>query len=111
MRQIPEVAGDEKLLKALRRLVSQRCSSWLFILLFGAGLLAPAPSDAQVLSATLRGAVTDTSGATIPGATITLSEPSTGRVVRQATSSSTGDYEFDALQPSTYTAPLRRQRL
>ena len=84
MRRIPEVAGDEKLLKALRHLVSRRCSSWLFILLFGVGLLAPAPSDAQVLSATLRGAVTDTSGATIPGATITLSEPSTGRVVRHS---------------------------
>ncbi len=102
MRRIPDVADDEKLLKALRHLVSRRCSSWLFILLCGAGLWAPAPSEAQVLSATLRGAVTDTSGATIPGATITLSEPSTGRVVRTATSSSTGDYEFDALQPSTY---------
>ena len=66
MRRIPDVADDEKLLKALRHLVSRRCSSWLFILLCGAGLWAPAPSDAQVLSATLRGAVTDTSGATIP---------------------------------------------
>ena len=48
------------------------------------------------------GTVTDTSGANIPGAKITLSEPSTGRVVRQGTSSSTGVYEFDELQPSTY---------
>ena len=71
-------------------------------LLLGTGLLAPTPSDSQVITATLRGTVTDTSGANVPGAKITLSEPSTGRVVRQTTSSSTGDYEFDELQPSTY---------
>jgi hypothetical protein len=102
MKHVREVAGDEELLTALRRLVSRRCGTWMFILLFGAGLLAPAPSDAQAISATLRGTVTDGSGANVPGAKITLSEPSTGRVVRQATSSANGEFEFDELQPSTY---------
>jgi hypothetical protein len=102
MKHIREVAGDEELLTVLRRLVSRRCGTWMFILLFGAGLWSPAPSDAQAISATLRGTVTDGSGANIPGAKITLSEPSTGRVVRQATSSSNGEFEFDELQPGTY---------
>ena len=102
MKRIPEVAGVEELLTALRRLVGRRRRLRMFILLLGVGLVAPASSDAQVLTATLRGTVTDTSGANIPGAKITLSEPSTGRVVRQTTSSSTGEYEFDELQPSTY---------
>jgi hypothetical protein len=102
MKYIREVAGDEELLTGLRRLVSRLCLTWMFILVFGAGLLAPAPSDAQAISATLRGTVTDGSGANVPGAKITLSEPSTGRVVRQATSSSNGEFEFDELQPGTY---------
>jgi Carboxypeptidase regulatory-like domain/TonB dependent receptor len=102
MKPIREVAGDEELLTVLRRLVSRRCRTWILILLFGAGLWSPAPSNAQAISATLRGTVTDGSGANIPGAKITLSEPSTGRVVRQATSSSSGEFEFDELQPSTY---------
>ena len=102
MRRIREVAHEEDLFRALPRLVSRPWNAWMFILLFGAGLFVPAPSGAQIVSATLKGTVTDTSGANIPGAKITLSEPSTGRVVRQGTSSSTGVYEFDELQPSTY---------
>ena len=103
MRQIPEdTANAELLLRGLRRRFCSRWWAFVFSLLLGAGLLAPSPSGAQVVSATLRGTVTDASGASIPGAQVALSEPSTGQVVRQATSNSTGDYEFDELQPGTY---------
>jgi hypothetical protein len=46
--------------------------------------------------------VKDASGGNVAGAKIILSQPATGRVVRQAVSSATGDFEFDELQPSTY---------
>ncbi len=59
-------------------------------------------SRAQLVSATLRGTVTDATGASVVGAKVTLTEPSTGRVLRQAVSSGAGDYEFDQLQPGTY---------
>ena len=50
------------------------------------------------VNATLRGTVKDSSGGSITGAKITLAEPATGRVVRQAVSSESGDFEFDELQ-------------
>jgi hypothetical protein len=103
MRQIPvDTANAELLLRGLRRRFCSRWWAFVFSVLLGAGLLAPSPSGAQVVSATLRGTVTDASGASIPGAQVALSEPSTGQVVRQATSNSTGDFEFDELQPGTY---------
>lgn len=74
--------------------------------LFGivAGLcLLPTQGFGQApVNATLRGTVKDASGGNVAGAKIILSEPATGRVVRQAVSSATGDFEFDELQPSTY---------
>jgi hypothetical protein len=56
----------------------------------------------QTLNATLRGTVTDNSGAVVAGAEITLLEPTTGQAVRHATSLEGGDYEFVELKPGTY---------
>lgn len=74
----------------------------LFIFLITAGFLAPASGNAQLVTATLRGNVTDATGASVVGARVTLTEPATGRALRQAVSSGAGDYEFDQLQPGTY---------
>ena len=89
--------------KVLRSFWHQCCHLCLAILLLllSAGLLATS-SRAQVVNATLRGTVKDNSGASIVGAKVVLSEPATGRVVRQAVSSASGDFEFDELQPGTY---------
>ncbi|GGH17215.1 TonB-dependent receptor [Silvibacterium dinghuense] len=57
---------------------------------------------AQTLNATLRGTVTDSSGAVIAGADVTLLEPKTGQTVRQVKTSNSGDYTFDELKPGTY---------
>jgi hypothetical protein len=57
---------------------------------------------AQNVNATLRGTVTDASSGVIPGAQLTLIEPATGQVVRQASSMSNGDFEFSELKPGTY---------
>jgi hypothetical protein len=59
-------------------------------------------ANAQVAtSGRLSGVVTDPSGAVIPGATLTISQASTG-FSQIVTSSATGVYTFPALQPGTY---------
>src|SRR5580692_6988057 len=58
--------------------------------------------SAQTLNATLRGTVTDSSGASVAGAEITLLEQTTGQTVRKASSQASGDFEFDELKPGTY---------
>ena len=70
----------------------------LLSLLFGAGsslLLAQA-------STSLNGRVTDSSGAVIPGATVTLTLQSTG-AVRESTTGNSGQYQFSQLVPGRYT--------
>lgn len=57
---------------------------------------------AQVGTTSLRGTIEDKTGAVITGATVKLTEPSLG-VERNTVSSSTGFYEFPALQPGTYS--------
>jgi len=49
----------------------------------------------------LSGTVVDPSGAGVPGATLTLTEPSTG-FSKTVTSNGSGDYVFPDLQPGTY---------
>lgn len=65
-------------------------------------MLMGCSASAQTLNATLRGTVTDNSGAVIAGAEVTLLEPTTGQAVRHATSLATGDYEFNELKPGSY---------
>ena len=71
-------------------------STFLFLFVFSCEL------HAQTLNATLRGTVTDNSGAVVAGAEVTLLEPSTGQTVRRATSLGSGDFEFDEIKPGTY---------
>jgi hypothetical protein len=56
---------------------------------------------AQTGFSALRGNVTDTSGAVVPGAKIVLTEPATG-TQRSTTSDSQGNFEFPNLKPGTY---------
>ena len=73
----------------------------IFCLLF---LLAPPASCAQDLttSAYLTGTVTDSSGAVIPKAQVTVSGVDNG-VVRKVTTDATGTYTVSLLPPATYT--------
>jgi len=73
-----------------------------FIVVFLLALISFPALRAQTLNATLRGTVTDNSGAVVGGAQITLLEPATGQTVRQASSLSSGDFEFDEIKPGTY---------
>ena len=64
-------------------------------------LLATALSWAQSSTTALRGTVSDPSGASVTGATVTLSDQARA-TQRTATTGSAGEYEFLQLQPGTY---------
>jgi len=55
---------------------------------------------------TMRGTVTDPSGAVVPGATVTAVQSDT-HVVRSMTTSANGDYEFQALPVGRYTLAVQ----
>jgi hypothetical protein len=60
------------------------------------------PVFAQVSLSTLRGAVTDSSGAVVPNAALTLREPTTGVVARRQTTDNQGNFEMLDLRPGVY---------
>jgi hypothetical protein len=72
----------------------------IFILIAGMGLVAPA-LHAQ-FAASLAGTVTDTTGAVIPNATVTLTNPANG-TQKVATANGNGYYNFSELGPGTYS--------
>ncbi len=56
----------------------------------------------QAGTSTVRGTVTDASGAVIPGATVTLTNPATGLTRTQVTTG-LGTFSFELVPPGTYT--------
>src|ERR1700674_1382654 len=69
----------------------------LALLLF----VLPAHAFGQTANATLGGTASDTSGALIPGVTVTATNTNTGIVNTEVTNES-GVYQFASLQPGTY---------
>ena len=69
--------------------------------------LAPA-GRAQVTSGTIFGSVQDPTGALIPNATITATEPTKG-ITRTATSSGNGTFSIPNLLPGTYSVQVSAQ--
>jgi hypothetical protein len=65
-------------------------------------LMLPAIAAAQITSASVSGAVRDSQGAVIPGATVTLTSAARGTVL-VATSTVEGDFVFAAVDADTYT--------
>lgn len=84
-----------------------RVLSLLAALLFLSGLAFPTASFAQT-TADIVGRVTDTSGAVLPGATVTLENVGT-RDLRTTVTSDTGDYLFTLLPIGTYTVKIEMQ--
>src|SRR5260221_13476094 len=64
-------------------------------------LAGPTKAFAQAVSATLIGTVTDSCGATVPNATITVTETQTG-VSRKTSTTSDGVYTVPFLAPGVY---------
>lgn len=75
---------------------------WVFVV-----LLAALPAFAQVDSttATLKGTVTDPTGAVISGATVTATNPNTG-ITKVAKSAADGSYQIPALPPGSYQVTI-----
>jgi len=71
-------------------------------LLFVIALVVPAGLAQQLGLATLRGTVTDPSGAMVQSAMIRVTEPSTGTLVRSLASNGEGVFEIPDLRPGTY---------
>ncbi len=69
--------------------------------------LSSLPVAAQSGTATLSGTVEDENGAVIPGAAITVLNPSTA-LQRQATTNDQGSFTVTLLQPGTYSVTVRR---
>src|SRR6185295_17603435 len=70
-------------------------------LALAAMLLLPPLCLAQAVKGTLLGTVTDTTGAGVPGATVTISEVQTG-LGRSATTNASGNYTFSNLKDGVY---------
>jgi len=71
-------------------------------------LLASAPANAQVLYGSIVGTVEDPTGAVVPGATITLTNPSTG-ATREIKADDQGRYSVPNLQAGTYDLKVASQ--
>ena len=64
-------------------------------------ILAPYSLWAQSISGTILGSVQDTTGAAVPGASVTIINSETA-LTRVATTNSTGEYDVPSLPPGTY---------
>ena len=74
----------------------------LACLMFLLGVVAgPKRAEAQVSGATLSGVVTDTSGALVPNAAITITNTDTG-TTRNVTTNTEGFYSAPNLNPGNY---------
>jgi len=73
----------------------------LFALAIVGCLAIAVPAGAQILYGTLVGNVADSTGAAVPGATVTLINTNTN-LAREATSGAEGTYRFVNVQPGTY---------
>src|SRR6266404_8936951 len=66
-------------------------------------------AQAQVLYGSVVGHVTDPSGAAIPGAKVTITNPDTNQS-RDTTTDMAGDYSFTAVQTGTYKLRVSQER-
>lgn len=82
-----------------------RIRVWLAITGLAAGMLLT-PGYAQQTSGTITGIVTDTSGAAIPNATVTVTDIST-KQAHTVTTNTQGEYTVPSLPESTYTVDVK----
>jgi hypothetical protein len=79
-----------------------------FLTVFITSLLAVASTLAQTGTTSLRGTIEDRTGAAIVGAKITLTNAAQG-LQRETKSGATGEYEFLALPPGTYSLVVEKE--
>ena len=82
----------------------QRCMSALISAVLVA-FLAGTVADAQVLYGSIVGNVTDSTGAAVPGATVTIEQAET-KLTRELVTDAAGAYHFTAVPSGTYTVTV-----
>src|ERR671936_775898 len=87
---------------------ARRAACVVSALIVGVLFIVPSSASAQAVTGTLLGNVTDTSGAAVPGATVTARETQTN-VSRTAVTNETGYYIFSSLQNGTYAVDAELQ--
>jgi hypothetical protein len=81
----------------------------IILVIAAASLLALATqANAQTITGSISGAVTDANGGVIPAANVTLVSEKTGQS-RTAATNSDGRFNFAALQPGSYSLKIERQ--
>ena len=70
-------------------------------------LFLPLTGQAQVLYGSITGNVTDTAGAALPGATVTITHKETGQT-RQGVTDVNGAYDFPNVLAGTYTVKVTK---
>jgi hypothetical protein len=82
---------------------------FVLVVLFAVCLLGALPVWSQSTSTgTVAGTITDPSGAVVPGAAVTLTDPSTG-TTRTAEANATGRYFFADVPPGTYSISASKE--
>ena len=82
----------------------ERARTWVRMVSALAGvLLAVAPAAAQTIRGTITGTVTDSTGAAVPGITVTVTNPATG-IGSSAQTNRDGTYTIPLLASGTYQA-------
>jgi hypothetical protein len=80
-----------------------RCSKWGWLLLLVIAFMMPFCAQAQLSGrGTITGTVSDSTGAVIPGATVTATNNANG-ITNTTTTTGAGDYNFPNLDPGIYT--------
>ena len=72
------------------------------LLVLGGLVVFPAPASAQIVTGALRGAVTDASGAVLPGVTVELAGPALIGGPKTDVTDQRGQYRFPNLAPGIY---------
>ena len=96
-----DMHGEQSNMKT-RMLLGLTCAVLLL------ALLTSAPANAQVLYGSIVGTVEDPTGAVVPGATITLTNPSTG-AIREIKADDQGRYTVPNLQAGSYELKVASQ--
>jgi hypothetical protein len=86
----------------MKKIVSRHLAAFLSMLML---LATSMPAFAQTSRGTVSGLVTDSQGAVIPGAPVSLTNVETG-VTRTTTSNDEGLYRFDAVDLGTYSVKI-----
>jgi hypothetical protein len=82
--------------------------SYRFFGVFLSLVIYSCPALAQTATAELVGNVSDTSGATVPQAKITLTNTATGAITRELQTDETGSYTATLLPPGSYTITVEK---